>query len=69
MFDQIVDQVFGNVFGQGFDQGFGGENKKHINTVYSTTRPKEKPVKTKKRANTPKTLKPPRPFERPFNSF
>ena len=35
MFGQVFDQIFG----QGFDQGLGEGN---LNTVYSTTRPKEK---------------------------
>ena len=39
-FVQMFGQVFDQIFGQGFDQGLG--EGKNINTMYSTTRPKEK---------------------------
>ena len=44
MFDQNFGQVFDQSFGQAFDQGFE-ELKKHINKVYSTTRPNEKAIR------------------------
>ena len=40
------NQIFGQIFDQGVDQGLG--EGKSINTVHSTTRPKEKPFKYKK---------------------
>ena len=56
-FGQIFEQIFGQVFhqisGQGFDQGLNpvlGRGK-IINTVYSSTRPKEKALKTKEKTS------------------
>ena len=49
-FEQIFDQIFGQVFEYFFEQIFGrgfGEAQP-INTVYSTTRPKENTPKLKK---------------------
>ena len=58
VFGQVFGQVFDQMFGQGFDQGFGG-GEKTINTMYSTTRPKENPLKTiRQRQNTSKAITP-----------
>ena len=46
----MFGQVFDKIFGQGFDQGLGelAGTGKTINTVYSTTRPKEHTLKVLK---------------------
>ena len=47
MLGNIVGKGFDDIFGQGFDQGLGGRGKT-MNTVYSTTRPKEKAIRNLK---------------------
>ena len=50
LFYQIFGQAFDHIFGQDFPQGFA--EGKTINTVYSTTRPKENDLKPKKTSKT-----------------
>ena len=64
---QNFGKVFDQIFGQGFDQGFG--EGKQINTVYKTTRPKEKPTKSnQKRQHTSKNITPFAPLN-PFKTL